>query len=512
MKKVFKKSLSCLLAAILCISLFVAAVPASAVAPTYSTNAIEAKAGDPVNIDFAVSNFINVQGALIRFNLPSAIGSVESVKLNGEDFEAYNPDTGKGYYQIGQEDGVYYVKFLSLFGAELGELDSMETLTFNIAAKVKADAAAQVYEYPEPVFSVTEDGETLVDVTGTFGTFEVVEDAPVGPVVDSNLVFAGAAVAFGSSSLEINFRIRNTVLDLYDDMELVIIPEKYDTTTYNYVENPQEIVVKKSDLAVAGKQFKTYAYSDIMLYELALNIQYMLRAYDADGNIVAVSETFTTSPATYLKSSLAVSSDPEFITLATDALIVCEQARFPMAAQYPNSDLDNDSKITGLDGVDLDNATQDIGKYNTVNIFDSHDANWGNDASLTHTIRSSVAMEKVPVINLRIKDSAQVLDLSKLSLKVTYTSIGETEPFVGTYTNTDFTRSGSYITFAFTNVGLHDSNADITFEFSYYGKKVCDWTYSVETYLGANQSSPSVGDLAVALIKLGKSFRTYKGL
>ena len=511
MKKVFKKSLSCLLTAVLCISLFVAAVPASAVTPTYSTNDIEAKAGEAVNIDFTVSNFSNVIGAMIRVNLPSAIGSVESVTLNGEVFDAFDPETGTGYYQTGQEDGVYYVKFISLFGAELGELDSMETLTLNIAATVKEDAAAQVYEYPAPVFSVTEDGETLVDVTGTFGTFEVVEDTPVGPVVDPELVFNTPSLGFASSSLQFTFRVNNTILDKYSNVEVVIIPDKYDTSTLNLVESPSEIVIEKADLTAAGSTRKQYIYTDIQLYELGLDINYMLRAYDAEGNLVAISETFTTSPAEYLKDRIAMPAmTAEFKAVATDVLIVCDESAKRMIASYPDSDLAAAPSV--IEGVDLSNATQTVGEYNTVNLFNSYDDSYGTASSYTHQVRTSVEIQKVPVINFLIADEAKALDLNKLSVTVSYTSVdsaGE-HPFSETYTGTDaFTYAGKFINLQFAQVGLHDSDKDILFDVTYDGTKVCDLTYSIETYTGSMQDNELIGDLSTALLKLGQSFRAY---
>lgn len=174
MRKLFKKSLACLLVAILCATVCIAAIPASAEAITYSTNAVAATPGETVNIDFTVANFSAVKGAMIKLNLPTAIASVDSVLVNGAEIAAYDEEKGTGYYKVGAAGGVQYIKFLSLFGAEFGELASVEGLTFNITATVAADAAEGTYEYPAPVFSVTEDGTTLADVTGAFGKFEVV--------------------------------------------------------------------------------------------------------------------------------------------------------------------------------------------------------------------------------------------------------------------------------------------------------------------------------------------------
>lgn len=338
------------------------------------------------------------------------------------------------------------------------------------------------------------------------------EEPSVGPIVDDTLTFVSAFVGFGTSSLQLAFRINNSVLDKYPDMDVVIIPQKYDTTTLNLIENPPEIVVNKADLEPAGTTRKQYFYRDIQLYELGLDINYMLRAYDAQGNLVAVSEVFTTSAAAYLKSSIQSVSDPKFKTVATDTLIVCDEVMKNVAATYPNSDLANATSV--IAGFDISYATQEVGPYNTINEFHSYAAGYGTESTDVHQVRTSVQIGKVPFINFRIADQNKVLDLNKLVVTVSYISkdsAGE-HPYNRSFTGSDFTYAGKYINCTFDEVGLHDSDKDILFEVTYDGVKVCDLTYSIETYTGANQSTAGIGPCVVALLKLGQSFRAYQGL
>lgn len=329
-----------------------------------------------------------------------------------------------------------------------------------------------------------------------------------GPVEDPNLVIAGASMSFGTSSLEMNFRIRNSVLTLadYDRVDLVIIPQKYDSTTKNLVETPEEIVISYEELSGTGT-FRTYAYSDMMLYGLALNIDYKLQAYVGD-ELVAVSQDYSQSPVSYLKGLISNDSVADNLkTVAADMLVVCEEARIAMSASAADSDLAAASKVTVLDDSILAIATPSVGETNTVNNFEPIVDGWGT----TYTITPSVAIEKVPVVNLRIKDS-KAFDLDKLSIKVSYTSSGAAGYVERTLESSDLTRAGNYITTRFSEVGLHDSNADITFEFSYDDAVTGTLTYSIETYLTTAQTNATLGDLATALIKLGSSFRTFKGL
>lgn len=331
-----------------------------------------------------------------------------------------------------------------------------------------------------------------------------------GPTVDANLKVAGAAVGFGTSSLQVNFRIRKNVIALYDKVELVIVPQKYDLTTLNLVAEPTEIV---PELTLNGN-FYTYAYTDIYLYELGLNIDYMLRAYDAEGNLVAISETSTTSAATYLKTTFASSSDAKFRTLIVDTLVVGDKAASNMSATYPDSDLAKATSI--IEGFDTSEATPSVESYNTVNDFNAIDAAFGSTSSSAHQVRYSVSVAgKVPYIGFRVK-GASTLDINKISYRVSYTqkySTGEI-PYDKTFdiSNSDIKKAGAFVTFSFAEVGLQDGDKDLAVEIMYDGEKVCDLTYSIETYLGGMMADATVGELATAIIKLGASFRDYNGI
>lgn len=353
-----------------------------------------------------------------------------------------------------------------------------------------------------------------VNADGAVANVVPVVNETAGPAVDPALVFYRTSLAYGTSSLEFNFRIATTVLDLYSNVEVVIIPQKYDMTTLNLVEDPEEFVIAKKDLAAAGSKYKQYTYKDIQLYELGLNIDYMLRAYDAEGNLVATSETFNTSIAKLLAENAAdTTKSAAYRTLCVDTLIVCDEVMKNVAKSYTTSDL-AEAVAAGsvLDGVDTSIATQTIKACNTVNNFVSHDSNYLQSTS-THQIRSSVAIGKVPYINFRVKDQKNALDLNKLEVRVQYTSkdsAGE-HPYDKTFSGANLT-DGTFINCTFDEVGFHDSDKDILFTVYYDGAKKCEWTYSIETYLDGLKDSSTTGAQMTALIKLGQSFRTYQGL
>ena len=333
-------------------------------------------------------------------------------------------------------------------------------------------------------------------------------DPDAGPAIDDTLVFAGAAVGFGTSSLQVNFRIRNNLLTKYSNMELVIIPQKYDATTLNLVEDVEEIVVPYAKLAGTGT-FRTYAYADIYLYELGLEIQYMLRGVDTNGNTV-VSPTYSTSPANYLKT--LTPSDDLMATLIADTLVAGEKAAIAFGAE--GSDLAAAPSI--LEGFDYSAATEEFNmeSCNKVDTHNATNADWGDGSTGTHRMSKSVTIGKVPYISYRIRGGSSI-DLDKLSVNVTYTQItgvGTTAQYNRTFTSADTAnlyKNGSFVLFKFDAIGLGDGNSDITFVATYDGAEVFNSEYSIETYFYNNMNSLSTDlqELATALLKLGSSFR-----
>ncbi|MBR3738372.1 MAG: hypothetical protein IKN26_06505, partial [Eubacterium sp.] len=342
-------------------------------------------------------------------------------------------------------------------------------------------------------------------------------DAEIVAVEDDTLVFMTPSPSYMSTGIQINFRVRNTVLSKYADMEVVVIPDKYDMTTLNRVANPSEIVTRKSALASAGSAAKQYTYTDITLYELGLNVNYMLRAYDASGNFVAYSPVYSTSVEAYLRQQISSTSDANAKRMYIDTLVVCDEVMKNVAANHAGSDLATDyATHRVVDDIDLTQGSTSISECNTVDDLTSYSVQFTKESTAVHQVRTSVTVEKVPYITLRIKDQSQGLDLSKLAITVTYTSVDKagSHPYSRTFTGSDFTRVGSnrFIEMKFAEVGLHDSNKTITFACSYDGVDMFELDYSLETYESANISNATTGDMLSALIKLGQSFRTYQGL
>ena len=389
---------------------------------------------------------------------------------------------------------------------------TIATLTFNVVEGATAEST-------DITLNVTEAWDVAKDdvvATATAGTVDLVKE-PVGPVVDSTLNAQGTSLGFGTSSLQLTFRYMQNNLNKYYDVELVIVPEKYDTLTFNLVETPEEIVIPKEKLNVIGNVFYTYIYEDIQLYELGLDIDYYVRAYDDDGDNVAdyVSDVVSVSPAGSLKELYATLSanaetNAKLLTVITDTLIVGDEA-----AKYfgkVGSDLANADSI--IDEFDTSRATSEIATVNDTDIHNATNSNFGTVSSCANWVFKSAAIGKAPYFSYRIKTGG--IDINKLSFTVSYTQttgMGTTGTYTKTFTSADtdnlYAAGTAFIMFKFDEVGLADGDADIDIVANYDGAEVFNAKYSLETYLGSNLDNESLGAISSALVKLGISCSAY---
>lgn len=485
MRKLFKKSLACLLAAILCATVCIAAIPASAEAITYSTNAVVATPGETVNIDFTVANFSAVKGAMIKLYLPTAIASVDSVLVNGAEIAAFDEQTGAGYYKVGAENGVQYIKFMALFGDPFGELASVNGLTFNITATVAAEAAEGTYEYAAPVFSVTEDGTTLADVTGAFGTFEVKND-----IIDSNIAVSGMIVV--SDTIGVSYVI--TGVDSYDDFELVVTKNAYSTLDYNLTSS--NVTVAKADMTYYKGAYYATVYG-FALTDLCLDVDSIINCYDASDALVATSAGDTTTVKTLAAELYNTTAADATKTVLTDLLNVGSEAQAYFAGRYASSDLAAVAKEEypnyGFDQTYATKVAPDL------TLGDGQTVDNGVTIGGMGTILLSPAVAYV------ITPDATPTNLSA--------SISFRDAYLKKTVSTNVAASdmtlykGSYY-YNFATLPLYASNAVITITVNDGDTVLGTQTYTVEQAINDNTNA-ALDSIFDAIAKFGSSARTY---
>lgn len=486
MKKLFKKSLACLLAAILCVSLFVAAVPASAEALNYSTNNVVAKAGETVEIDFTVANFSNVIGAMIKFYLPEAIASVDAVLVNDAEIAEYDDETGAGYYQVGTADGVQYIKFMSLFGEQFDELASVDGLTFNITATVAEDAAEGAYNYAAPVFSITEDGETLADVTGAFGTFEVAP-AVTEPVFYDDFRFRSVDVTL-ASSIALNFNMNKDVADEFDSAYVVFNKPVYNAD--GSLKETLEVVVDFADKTDSITNSSRYALTFPALYPQDLGATITATAYGVKDGVEYVGRTAEYCILTFIKNNYA-----QYPVLFSNLLNYGTVVQ--TVNNYNTVDM-IDAKYTALVGNEdwKANITEGTPELTSVQ------ANTDLEGATARIRAVSVSLADKVIVNLRTSNADRTAELDYTAgykMKITYTNAKGAQEVIyditSEYVNFDLL-SASEMSVAYTAVILDAEGNEVSNTF----------VSSIESFCQRN-----VSEQTIALMKYGNAVAALNG-
>lgn len=475
MRKLFKKSIACVLAAILCVSLCVCAIPASAEAITFSTNAVSAKAGDAVTIDFEIADFAAVKAAQIKLVLPEAIASIDSVSLNGDALVAT-----EDVFEIGEG----YVKLQALFGdSEYDDFAAADSLVLSIAATVAADAEAKAYPYGDAVVNLYSDSAAL-EVDGAFGAFEVVAE-PAGPVVDEGIVTTGMIVV--SDTIGISYVI--TGVDAYEDFDLVVTKNAYSTVDYNVTTS--EVVVNKADMTYYKGAYYATVYG-FALTDLCLGVESVIDAGDA---VSAGYDTTVKALAEELYNSTTVANTK---TVLTDLLNMGAEAMAYFAGRFPSSALAAVAEEAYPNyGFDQTYATAEVPE---LTLGAGQTSNTGATISAMGTILQSPAFAYV------IKPAATAADLN---VEISFYDAYKKTDVVATATAADMTLyKGSYY-YNFSTLPLYASNAVATITVKDGDTVLGTHTYTVEQFANDNLTNETMGDLLTSIAKFGAAARAY---
>ena len=376
--------------------------------------------------------------------------------------------------------------------------------------KAATDIANNEYNV-EFGFTDTKTGAIDTEAAAAAGLVISVEGtkAPAETPVDDTIVFSplsGAGLA--PTSVKYTFRINQSLLNGYADFDMVLVPDRYDTTTFNKVVDPQEVVINKSQFTKPNSTLYAYEYTDIQLYELGLNIKYYIKCYDAEGNYIARSEYFNVTPSDAIKT-LIKGNNAKLDTALTDLLVICDEAAQLFA---PNDTCDLATATSVLVGVDLTKASQSVPTLNAIDNFNATNSAFGTASGSTYRLWMGASVEKVPVLTYRLQDkSTDRIDTSKLVMTITYTSVGGGD-FEQVVSGDMWVRNGNFIAYTYSNIGLHDSATPISAVVTYNGEAAFTQLYTIESYLNSYLANPTIGDMMVALAKFGTSFRAVMGL
>ena len=517
MEKIFKKSLALMVSAALCLTAFVGCLTVNAEAtatPTYTITAQNGKAGDTVEVKVDGTNLTSVCGQQVFINIPAAL-KINSVKNElGVDYKLPNEAAGEvGEYNISTSGDVQQVKFVDIINfPPTGELGAIETGEFHIVFSLTIpDTAAVGDKYTigfdeETMFADYLETEITIDVAAATIT---VQAAVAEPVLDENITATlGAGL---SETVYMSFRINKSLLSSYSDFYLKVDRQTKDSN-WNLVD-AEPFYINKSDLggdylketSTDDSGYYYFYYRGAELYSLSVPISAVLYCKDADGNVIAYSNTFSSTLTDLLKSLYAnakKNNRTAMATAITDTLVAGNEAVLYFTSSKQDSDYAKlESPIANFDTSD---ATQELGELNAVNV--PYDGT--GDASVT----LGAGVSASPFINLYLSNLPDGSDINSYSVEFSYPTVTENKTSVTNgvdmLPSADNSRYYSYLR----TLPIYSSNADVTIKVYKDGNQLGTAHYSFEQFVSLKKDDSRMGAVVTALGKLGQSFRIMKGM
>lgn len=508
MRNLIKKSLAFCLVAALALTCFVGSVSA---AETYSATISVANqtitqgtTSVDVVLDIASAD-AGINEALIKVS--STLGTIasEATVVESDSAAVIEYDQGTTDY------GTFYLSAQNVeseTGTALGSVKSAKIkLTFTVAADVAVGDYDIVIDIPDDKVIAASANEDIINFTYT--TAKVTVEAAVSePVLDSNLkiMLRSASV---QDTLGIGYVIQNATYAAYDKIEIEVIANKYNADRDVVLNDPITIPVNQLNAALSNA-----TYTGIAMFELDLAVSAKIKAYDADGNYVAYSETYTDTPVALLKSTYASSTSELFKTMVTDMFNLGTQAQKYFGEMAATNNADNDLLAAYNSNPINKDWDQTHASASLPNLTLVNDIKWADNAPLTSAdlmFLPSVNLAATPTLGYLVMDKANKFTSEDIRLEVSYTAVYPTA-FAGEKTQTiegaGWTSVASYETATFTKMTLTDSNQTITAKLYYNDQLVLTSEYTIDQGIN-NLVSGNGGALATELGKFEAAARAY---
>ena len=399
----------------------------------------------------------------------------------------------------------------------------LTSMTVNLTFTIKEGAAAQDYAITITKQQTCDYGQATPDELGKFTYADdeefikmsitdgkvTVEDA-TGSVLDENIsATLGAGLA---DTVFMSFKISKASLSQYSDFYLVVNRKTKDAD-WNFVD-ADPFYINKSDLGgnylLETETDYWFYYRGTELFSLSVPINAVLYCKDAEGNVVAHSNTFSSTLSDLLKDLYTNAKSKNNAKLATaiiDTLVAGDEAQKFFTKSKPDSDYGKlESPIAGFSTeIEID-ATDKLGELNAIDIPYDVDS----DADLT--LGAGVA--ESPFISAYLSNLPAESNIDSYSVEFSYydsiakKTITSTTNGADMLENTDSTRFYSY----FRSLAIYASNADVTVKVFKDDLQLGTAHYSFEQFVSLKKDDPRLGKVITALGKLGQSFRVLKGI
>ena len=541
MKKIFKKSLAIMVSAAICLTALIGCLSVSAATRgegTFTVGSVSGKPGASVTVPIELKYTSGGEGMGIAASLFDVSYNTNALTIKGiapgED-ATYTPDLDgvPGGEDVPPQD-IYTVEYRSTDGETISVVDGavrilaipadnetvLTSMTVNLTFTINEGAAAQDYAITITEQQTCDYGQATPDEFGSFtyaNNEEFIEmsitngkvtvEGATGPVLDENIsATLGAGLA---DTVFMSFKISKASLSQYSDFYLVVNRKTKDAD-WNFVD-ADPFYINKSDLGgnylLETETDYWFYYRGTELFSLSVPINAVLYCKDAEGNVVAYSNTFSSTLSDLLKdlyTNAKSKNNAKLATAITDTLVAGDEAQKYFTQSKPDSDYAKlESPIAGFSAID---ATAELGELNAIDIPYDGDS----DADLT--LGAGVA--ESPFISAYLSNLPAESNIDSYSVEFSYydsiakKTITSTTNGADMLPNTDSTRFYSY----FRSLAIYASNADVTVKVFKDDLQLGTAHYSFEQFVSLKKDDARLGKVITALGKLGQSFRVLKGI
>ena len=318
-----------------------------------------------------------------------------------------------------------------------------------------------------------------------------------GPVLDETIAPGAHSVSIGDT-FGIGFRFDlSTISDDYASFRLDFNRTSADNSyNFTYVETSYDTFAKNTN---GGLLICTTTYYGIQLFSLTAPIEYTLHCFDADGNEVAYSETFTTTLADVAVAYHDSTSNVKIKKALADLIQVGAAALNHFTSNRTKA---CDYSTLPIPTIESDYITTELGEMATYNSQEGEIA-----LTITGGLKDSFYYNMRFGGNIANKEQYRYeISFYHATQKKTVTYDVDSSAMVGNATT---------ISTSFTTFPLFGTNADVTFTLYQNDVVVGTAHYCLEKYISDTMASTSSATLRTVLQELGElaqSFRSAKGI
>jgi hypothetical protein len=245
-----------------------------------------------------------------------------------------------------------------------------------------------------------------------------------------------------------------------------------------------------------------YYVRGIELYAMSIPITGVLYCKDANGNVIAKSQEFTTTLADSLYAMYTKSTNAKQRRALADVIIAGAEAQRFVTASASDSDLGK--MVLPTEGKVLEDASDSLEEMAAYNI---------NNSAAPYTIGVGGGIGASPYLTFNFSG---ISNPDNYYVKLSYyNAIEGTEKEKIVYlndTNTDIVKkSGTKYYVYYKEMAIPATNAAVTAELYQIGESepISSYTYCLDAFFESRKTNSAMGTLVVALAKLGQSFRAF---